>query len=449
MSSKNKRAHRDLVAESIFKEAHALLLCCIRHKLVSGRARLAWIFLSLAPLCDQATVREALGAAIVAKGGQIKEIKKNAYRVRFQTTGPEWYTVRQTARGWSCRCPDHQYRKAYCKHICAVRLLQGDTAASVPKTSGARRNTVVVLPIEAVPKGCIWCGAPDIIKKGFHTVKYSKAGRVQRYGCKGCGRRFVFRPGFERMRHDPETVTEALNQYNSGLSYRKAVESVRRRGTDVHFTTIYRWNKKYAALTGPYLDSLPVCVGSRWNADELYARVKRLKMYLFSVMDGSTRFCLSHDMGDRKDGYNAERLLAVAKARAGKTPRVFVSDSLPSYGYAFDKVFAASHPRQKCRHISEARLRGKKNNNIEERLNGTFREREKILRGIKMAGSPTIAGFITHYNFVRPHMGLGGRTPAEAAGIKITGHDKWMTIIGNAGLHRLAAARRAADVTAA
>ena len=53
------------------------------------------------------------------------------------------------------------------------------------------------------------------------------------------------------------------------------------------------------------------------------------------------------------------------------------------------------------------------------------------------------------YNFIRPHMDLGGRMPAEAAGIKITGHDKWMTIIGNADLHRLAAARRAADATAA
>ena len=43
---------------------------------------MAWIFLPLAPLCDQATVREALGAAIVVKGGQIKEIKKNTYWVR-------------------------------------------------------------------------------------------------------------------------------------------------------------------------------------------------------------------------------------------------------------------------------------------------------------------------------------------------------------------------------
>ena len=106
MTSKNKLTHHDLVAESIFKEAHALLYC-IRHKLVRWHARLTWVFLSLAPLYDQATAREALGAAIVAKGDQIKENKKNAYRVRFQATGPEWYTVRQTARGWSCRCPDH------------------------------------------------------------------------------------------------------------------------------------------------------------------------------------------------------------------------------------------------------------------------------------------------------------------------------------------------------
>ena len=34
-------------------------------------------------------------------------------------------------------------------------------------------------------------------------------------------------------------------------------------------------------------------------------------------------------------------------------------------------------------------------------------------------------------------MGLDGRTPAEAAGIKIVGRDKWMTIIGNAGMYRL------------
>ena len=53
-----------------------------------------------------------------------------------------------------------------------------------------------------------------------------------------------------------------------------------------------------------------------------------------------------------------------------------------------------------------------------------------------------MSGFVMHYNFVRPHMGLDGRTPAEAAGIKIVGRDKWMTIIGNTGMYRLAEKRR-------
>lgn len=37
-----------------------------------------------------------------------------------------------------------------------------------------------------------------------------------------------------------------------------------------------------------------------------------------------------------------------------------------------------------------------------------------------------------HHNFIRPHMGLNGQTPAEAAGIRVEGENKWLTIIQNA-----------------
>ena len=42
---------------------------------------------------------------------------------------------------------------------------------------------------------------------------------------------------------------------------------------------------------------------------------------------------------------------------------------------------------------------------------------------------------IMHYDLFRPHSGI---TPAEAAGIKIEGQDKWLTAIGNAALSRKA-----------
>jgi hypothetical protein len=56
------------------------------------------------------------------------------------------------------------------------------------------------------------------------------------------------------------------------------------------------------------------------------------------------------------------------------------------------------------------------------------------MRGLK--DEPTartiIDGFRIYYNFIRPHMALKGKTPAEACSIRIEGKNKWLTIIQNA-----------------
>ena len=39
---------------------------------------------------------------------------------------------------------------------------------------------------------------------------------------------------------------------------------------------------------------------------------------------------------------------------------------------------------------------------------------------------------ILHYNYIKPHSGIGNRTPAEAAGIDVQGADRWLTLIQNA-----------------
>lgn len=37
-----------------------------------------------------------------------------------------------------------------------------------------------------------------------------------------------------------------------------------------------------------------------------------------------------------------------------------------------------------------------------------------------------------YHNFMRPHEGLNGDTPAERVGIKVEGENKWLTLIQNA-----------------
>ncbi len=69
-----------------------------------------------------------------------------------------------------------------------------------------------------------------------------------------------------------------------------------------------------------------------------------------------------------------------------------------------------------------------------ERLNGEFRDREKVMRGVKRTDSAIIKGYQIYHNFIRPHEALGGKTPAEAAGITIEGENKWQTVIQNAAM---------------
>ncbi len=67
-----------------------------------------------------------------------------------------------------------------------------------------------------------------------------------------------------------------------------------------------------------------------------------------------------------------------------------------------------------------------------ERMNGEVRDREKVMRSLKKMDSPILKGYQIYHNYVRPHMSLDGKTPADRAGITIEGQNKWITIIQNA-----------------
>src|SRR5574340_985663 len=94
------------------------------------------------------------------------------------------------------------------------------------------------------------------------------------------------------------------------------------------------------------------------------------------------------------------------------------------------------HLTRRTIYIKHIHLRGDMNNNKMERYNGEFRDREKIVRGIKIKDSVLINGYQMYHNYLRPHMGLEGKTPAEVCGIKIEGDNKWLTLIQNSSLKR-------------
>ena len=111
---------------------------------------------------------------------------------------------------------------------------------------------------------------------------------------------------------------------------------------------------------------------------------------------------------------------------------------MPAYNEAFRKEFEAKNFLHKpSKHTKEVHFKNQvSNNNIQERLNGEFRDRERVFRGLKKDDSPAIAGIQLYHNYIRPHMSLNDDTPALRAGIDIKGNNKWLTIIQNASLSK-------------
>jgi len=90
---------------------------------------------------------------------------------------------------------------------------------------------------------------------------------------------------------------------------------------------------------------------------------------------------------------------------------ILISDRAP-FNDAFKLEFFTI-PNPRTRHIRHIRWQGNHNNNKIGRLNGEVRDREKIMRGLKKFSTPILTGYQIYHNYMRPHEGLGGKTPAE------------------------------------
>lgn len=152
-------------------------------------------------------------------------------------------------------------------------------------------------------------------------------------------------------------------------------------------------------------------------------------------MDDETRFWIAQQVADTKYTANINPLFREGKELTGKRPNTLISDGAPNFNESFKKEFLTLN-NPKTRHIKHIRLQGDQNNNKMERFNDEVIDREKTMRGLKKVDTPILTGYQIYHNYMRPHEGLKGKTPAEVCGINIQGQNKWKTIIENASKYR-------------
>ena len=353
------------------------------------------------------------GHQMIEDGITPKRVGHDKFEIPSQTNGNKYLVTSRDGR-WHCTCPDHEYRRATCKHIYAVTLWQKLSA----KLHEERKRKVADPIYDTF--GCKFCGS-------LHVTKYGKKNGKQNYMCKTCGRKFVLNKGFEGMWYDARIVATTLDLYFKGISLRKISDHLKQfYALEVNFSTVYRWIVKYVEVMEAYIETLKPEVGNIWHGDEMKVKVKGEWKWLWNMMDEKTRFQLVSMITETREAQDAKRTFRKSKEVANKKPRLVVTDGLPGYHSAFNSEFYDQH--KSVQHIANVALQSGLNNSI-ERMHGSIREREKVMRGIKSMETPFIKGNKIYLNFVRPHQGLEGRTPAEAAGIEIDGENRWMGLL--------------------
>jgi putative transposase len=363
------------------------------------------------------TTREERGQVIAQLSGQVNKVDAYTYTVKSQSNNGE-YTVHKFEDEWMCSCPDNQYRHMICKHIFAVDF-------RLKMKAEVQKNVVIQ---EVNVSNCQYCHSSNLKKDG---IRKNKSGNIQKFFCRDCNHYFTINIGFERMKHNPQAVTTAMQLYFSGESLRNTMDSLKLLGVKVSYRTVLNWIKKYVGLMKNYVETITPNVGDTWRADEIYIKVKGDMKYLFAMMDDETRFWIAQEVAETKFTHNARSLLKMSKALMGKQPTVFITDGLPAYHDAYKKEFwTQKGPRTE--HVRHITLRGDHNNNKMERMNGEIRDREKTMRGLKVVDTAILQGYQLFHNYIRPHEALDGKTPSEACGITVEGENKWKTLIQNA-----------------
>jgi transposase-like protein len=273
---------------------------------------------------------------------------------------------------------------------------------------------------------CKYYHSENVTKKG---IRHNK----QTYKCKDCGHIFVPNGKFSRMRNEKNIVVAALNFYYDGLSLRKAQRNLEQIfGERISQVTILNWIKKYSRLVKEYMVTQVPQLSGLWHEDETMIQCEGRSIWFWEMIDEDTRFMVaSHISGTR----SLEDTIAIFQKGFDQSkvrPKAVFVDGSHVYSSAFNKVFWTMRKDTRPELVQRVGIRARETNNIVERLHGTLKDRTKPMRGLKSFESTKLLleGYAVHYNCVRPHQSLGGKTPAQAARMEVPSN--WRGLIDQA-----------------
>jgi len=188
-------------------------------------------------------------------------------------------------------------------------------------------------------------------------------------------------------------------------------------------------------LIKDFVTTLTPQLSGLWHEDETMLSCEGQNVWFWEMIDEDTKFLVaSHISGTR----TLEGTIAIFKKGLEQSkvrPKAVFVDGSFVYETAFNKVFWTMRKDTRPELIEKVGIRARETNNIVERLHGTVKDRTKTMRGLKSFDSTKaiMEGFAIHYNFVRPHQSLNGKTPAQVS--RMEAPNNWKSLIEEATKH--------------
>lgn len=298
--------------------------------------------------------------------------------------------------------------------------------------AGSGRRTAIAQPVALVPTkqtrlkvACKFCQSQN-------TRKYGSYKGIQNYYCNDCKTKFTGTDALSHGKVSPSFIANALNEYYSGMSFHEIETNIdRQTDSDISHTAVIKWVNKYTREAIQRTKDLHPRVGDTWIADETYfhtdVKVRDPKGVVFwDIIDADTRFLLATVITTSRNKHDARRLMELAAERAGKTPKVVVTDRLGAYIDGIELAYGSD-----TTHKQGGPFAVENSTALIERFHNSLKDRTKVMRDLRDRSTLKrfTDGWLVHYNFFRPNMALHGRTPAEEAGLK-SPYRGWADVVG-------------------
>ncbi len=257
---------------------------------------------------------------------------------------------------------------------------------------------------------CKNCGSEAVVKFGSYKG-------VQRYFCKSCQRKFKGDDSLFHMKVSADHISTALSMYYSGSS----ISDIRNHLKQEHGYypskhIVFEWVDKFTSLASKQFRDVHPKVGDTWIADETVLDLdKHTKVWFWDIIDSDSRFLLASRVSLSRTTKDAQALMESAANRAGKVPKVVVTDKLYAYLDGVELAFGADTEHKRGSPF-KIKASGESTSQI-ERFHGTIKDRTKVMRTFRDIETlhQFMDGYLVYYNYFKLHEALNGKTPAEAA----------------------------------